>query len=156
VDAQVELERGLITLAPAEVRSDAMDVGVKGWYRMEGPMDFTLDFALRDLKSGEGEFGPMEEDGLGHRFFLAIGGTLENPKFGYDRRAHQEHRREERQGAWDRLRGAITGDSVPPEEEPSGSLDAGTSTIPMVTEGPEPQPDAAKKPPSVLDDDDDW
>ena len=156
VDAQVELERGLITLAPVEVRSDAMDVGVKGWYRMEGPMDFTLDFALRDLKSGEGEFGPMEEDGLGHRFFLAIGGTLENPKFGYDRRAHQEHRREERQGAWDRLRGAITGDSVPPEEEPSGSLDAGTSTIPMVTEGPEPQPDAAKKPPSVLDDDDDW
>ena len=52
VDAQVELERGVITLAPVEVRSDAMDVGVEGWYRMEGPMDFTLDFALRDLKSG--------------------------------------------------------------------------------------------------------
>lgn len=158
VDAQVELERGVITLAPVEVRSDAMDVGVEGWYRMEGPMDFTLDFALRDLKSGEGEFGPMEEDGLGHRFFLAIGGTLEDPEFGYDRRAHQEHRREERQGAWDRLRGAITGDPVPPEENASGSRDAGTSTIPTVTEGserPEPQSDADKKPTSVLDDDDD-
>ena len=158
VDAQVELERGLITLAPVEVRSDAMDVGVEGWYRMEGPMDFTLDFALRDLKSGEGEFGPMEEDGLGHRFFLAIGGTLEDPEFGYDRRAHQEHRREERQGAWDRLRGAITGDPVSSQEESSGPKDAGASTSPTVTEGPErqePQPDAAKKPPSVLDDDDD-
>ena len=159
VDAQVELERGLIMLAPVEVRSDAMDVGVEGWYRMEGPMDFTLDFALRDLKSGEGEFGPMEEDGLGHRFFLAIGGTLEDPEFGYDRRAHQEHRREERQGAWDRLRSAITGDPVPEEEDPSGSKDSGTATGPTVTEGserPQPQADAAKKPPSVLDDDDDW
>ena len=157
VDAQVELERGLITLAPVEVRSDAMDVGVEGWYRMEGPMEFTLDFALRDLKSGEGEFGRMEEDGLGHRFFLAIGGTLEDPEFGYDRRAHQEHRREERQGAWDRLRGAITGDSVPPKEGPSGPLDSGASTGSPVTEGseqPEPQLDAAKKPTSVLDDDD--
>ena len=121
-------------------------------------MDITLDFALRDLKSGEGEFGPMEEDGLGHRFFLAIGGTLEDPEFGYDRRAHQEHRREERQGAWDRLRGAITGDPVSSQEESSGPKDAGASTSPTVTEGPErqePQPDAAKKPPSVLDDDDD-
>ena len=157
VDAQVELERGVITLAPVEIRSDAMDVGVEGWYRMEGPMDFTLDFALRDLKSGEGEFGPMEEDGLGHRFFLAIGGTLENPEFGYDRRAHQEHRREERQGAWDRLRGAITGDPVS-GEAPSGAAGSGAQTSPVVTEGverKEPPSGAIKSPPAVLDDDDD-
>ena len=73
-------------------------------------MDFTLDFALRDLKSGEGEFGTIEEDGLGHRFFLAMRGTLEEPEFGYDRNAHQSHRKEERQGAWDRLRGALQGE----------------------------------------------
>ena len=120
-------------------------------------MDFTLDFALRDLKSGEGEFGPMEEDGLGHRFFLAIGGTLENPEFGYDRRAHQEHRREERQGAWDRLRGAITGDPVS-GEAPSGAAGSGAQTSPVVTEGverKEPPSGAIKSPPAVLDDDDD-
>ena len=121
-------------------------------------MDFTLDFALRDLKSGEGEFGPMEEDGLGHRFFLAIGGTLDDPEFGYDRRAHQDHRREERQGAWDRLRGVITGDPVPPKEDSEGPSGSGASINPFVTEGSEelePQEDAGKKRPSVLDDDDD-
>ena len=110
LDARVQLERGLINLDPVEIGSDALDVGVKGWYRMGGPMDFTLDFALRDLKSGVGEFGTIEEDGLGHRFFLAMRGTLEEPEFGYDRNAHQSHRKEERQGAWDRLRGALQGE----------------------------------------------
>jgi len=111
LDVQVQLDRGMINLDPVEIGSDALDVGVKGWYRMGGPMDFTLDFALRDLKSEGGEFGTIEEDGLGHRFFLAMRGTLENPEFGYDRNAHQSHRKEERQGAWDRLRGALQGAS---------------------------------------------
>ena len=112
MDLRVQLEQGLITVDPVEIVSDAMDVGVEGWHRLGGPMDFTLDFALRDLKSDEGEFGPVAEDGLGHRFFLAMRGTLEEPEFGYDRTAHKEHRRVERQGALDRLRGALRGEGV--------------------------------------------
>ena len=110
LDVRLQLESGMITLDPVEIGSDALDLGVKGWYRMGGPMDFTLDFALRDLKSEGGEFGRMEEDGLGHRFFLAMRGTLENPEFGYDRNAHQSHRKEGRQGAWGRLRDAFQGE----------------------------------------------
>ena len=96
MDLRVQLEQGLITVDPVEIVSDAMAVGVEGWHRLGGPMDFTLDFALRDLKSDEGEFGPVAEDGLGHRFFLAMRGTLEEPEFGYDQRP--KHRRVERQG----------------------------------------------------------
>lgn len=132
ISTHITLNRGLITLAPTEVFSDAMDLGVDGWYRLGGEMDFTLDFALRDLKADEDEWGPMEEDGLGHRFFLAMRGTMEEPVFGYDRAAHQEHRRNQRQSAWSRLKGVLGTEgpvsevtdrpvdrlAVPPQEKP--------------------------------------
>ena len=115
-------------------------------------MDFTLDFALRDLKSDGGEFGTIEEDGLGHRFFLAMRGTLENPEFGYDRNAHQSHRKEERQGAWDRLRGALQGDSSRGRENSteiqaisSDSVEVDSASFPIQTTDI----------PVIVDDDDD-
>ncbi len=128
---EVEFKRDVLTLEPVTVESDAMDVGVEGWYRLGGRMDFTLDFALRDLKSGEGELGTMEEDGLGHRFFLAVGGTLEEPEFGYDRKAHQSHRREQRQGAWSRLKGALQGADAEEEAPPAAPIE-GASAVPVV------------------------
>lgn len=109
VDAHISLDRGLFTLEPTEVVSDAMDVGVGGWQRLSGAMDYTLDFALRDLKSDREEFGLTADDGLGHRFFLAMRGTLDAPEFGYDRLAHKEHRQGERRAALDRLKGLVTG-----------------------------------------------
>lgn len=109
VDTRVVLERGVFTVEPTEVVSDAMDVGISGWQSLSGGMDYTLDFALRDLKSNEDEFGVTEDDGLGHRFFLSIGGTLEAPEFGYDRSAHQDHRREERRNAMERLKNLVRG-----------------------------------------------
>ena len=109
VDAHISLDRGLFTLDPTDVVSDAMDVGVGGWQRLSGAMDYTLDFALRDLKSDREEFGMTADDGLGHRFFLAMRGTLDAPEFGYDRLAHKEHRQEERRAAIDRLKGLVTG-----------------------------------------------
>jgi len=156
VDARVVLERGLITLDPVGIGSDAMDVGVEGWYRMGGPMDFTLDFALRDLKSEDGEFGPVEEDGLGHRFFLAIGGTMEEPEFGYDRNAHQVHRREERKGAWSRLRGAILRQ---PDQEGPGAvrtavIQSDSSVVDSISAPGKSQPSGSR--PVVDDDDDDF
>ncbi|MGB1073461.1 MAG: AsmA family protein [Flavobacteriales bacterium] len=154
MDLRVHLEQGLITVDPVEIVSDAMDVGVEGWHRLGGPMDFTLDFALRDLKSDEGEFGPVAEDGLGHRFFLAMRGTLEAPEFGYDRTAHKEHRRVERQGALDRLRGALRGEGGEELGEDVATVVALTDSIApdssktvMPAKGPES--------PVIVDDDDD-
>ena len=154
MDLRVQLEQGLITVDPVEIVSDAMDVGVEGWHRLGGPMDFTLDFALRDLKSDEGEFGPVAEDGLGHRFFLAMRGTLEEPEFGYDRTAHKEHRRVERQGALDRLRGALRGE---------GGEEGGGDAVTVVALSDSLSPDSsqivvpAERPesPVIVDDDDD-
>ena len=153
----VDFERDVLSLTPVTVASDAMDVGVEGWYRLGGNMDFTLDFALRDLKSAEGELGTVEEDGLGHRFFLAVGGTLEEPEFGYDRGAHQEHRRTQRQGAWNRLKGALQGEEVEGNVPESGP-EFPAQTVEVATEDSSKPSDTKRRPVrvSVLDDEDDF
>ena len=123
-------------------------------------MDFTLDFALRDLKSEEGELGTMEEDGLGHRFFLAVGGTLDAPEFGYDRQAHQSHRREQRQGAWNRLKNVLQGEEgedaagegvreAPTPSQPAVEVNA-IAPADSVRAAPHPEPAP------FVDDDDDF
>ena len=149
LEAQVSLSRGVFSLEPTEVVSDAMNVGIAGWQRLSGGMDYTLDFALRDLKSDQEEFGTTADDGLGHRFFLAIGGTLDAPEFGYDRSAHKSHRQGERRSALGRLRGLILGESDPI------SVDLGPQieTAVQDTVGDEKAPKSP--PPLDLDDDDD-
>jgi hypothetical protein len=116
MNTHVTLDRGLFSLNPTEVVSDAMNVGIEGWQQLSGAVNYTLDFALRDLKSNQSEFGLTADDGLGHRFFLSIGGTLDEPVFGYDRNAHKAHRKEERQEAVGKLRSLIFGNEA--EQEP--------------------------------------
>lgn len=152
IATRVALERGVFTLEETEVMSDAMDIGIAGWQRLDGGMDYTLDFALRDLKSDQEEFGTTADDGLGHRFFLAIGGTLEAPEFGYDRDAHKSHRQTERRGALDRLKGVFgvegeaVSDSIP--KAPQLSLDGDTARVDDA-----PTPKAGR---DFEDDDDDF
>ena len=158
VTGHIELQRGLITLSPMEVFSDAMNVGVEGWYRLGGEMDFTLDFAMRDLKSNDAEWGPVAEDGLGHRFFLAMRGTMDEPSFGYDRMAHQAHRKEQRQGAWGRLKGALgveteSGTSNSSLDTPSEEAPGSEGVAPMPP--PETVPQEAQKTKAIIEDDDD-
>ena len=150
VVARVALERGVFTLEETDVMSDAMDIGIGGWQRLDGGMDYTLDFALRDLKSDQEEFGTTADDGLGHRFFLAIGGTLEAPEFGYDRDAHKAHRQTERRGALDRLKGVFGAN-----EEGAAPVDS-VRGAPELVVGMDTVRDAdSPKPKAALDFDDD-
>ena len=117
-------------------------------------MDYTLDFALRDLKSDRDEFGTTEDDGLGHRFFLSIGGTFDEPEFGYDRDAHKTHRRTERRDALGRLRDIISGG----EDAAAPGLSGPDSSAAVVTAGVKEvgrTEAAGVRKPVVPDDDDD-
>ena len=85
-----------------------MDVSVEGSQTFAGDIDYTLGFALRDLRDNrQGEFGNIEDDGLGNMFFLGMGGTLDEPFYYYDRQAHRAHRRKEMSQEAQRLREAI-------------------------------------------------
>lgn len=158
VSASVRLENNVLSLSPTEVRTDAMDVGVEGTHVLGGTMDYTLDFALRDLKSNQAELGTLEEDGLGHRFFLAVKGTLEDPKFGYDREAHQQHRKGERRLALDQLRGALGLGEQPQTDEQEnlneGEMESKNATMQQESAGSvAPSPNMGK---ALEDDEDDF
>ena len=48
-----------------------MNVSLEESQTFEGGIDYTLGFALRDLRDNkQGEFGDIEDDGLGNMFFL--------------------------------------------------------------------------------------
>lgn len=89
---------GGISFPPVHIISDALDIGIGGRYDLDGGLAYTVDFALRDLRDQRSEFGEIEDDGLGHRFFLGIGGTVEEPEFWYDRSAHNAFRKARRRG----------------------------------------------------------
>jgi hypothetical protein len=94
-----EVADGAISFPPAHILSDALDIGISGSYGFDGSLAYTVDFALRDLRDQRSEFGEIEDDGLGHRFFLGIGGTVDKPEFWYDRSAHNAFRKARRHRA---------------------------------------------------------
>lgn len=156
LSTHVSLKRGVFNLDETFVRSDAMDVGVVGWQRLSGGMDYTLDFALRDLKSDRDEFGTTEDDGLGHRFFLSIGGTFDEPEFGYDRDAHKTHRRTERRDALGRLRDIISGGEDAAAPGLSGPDSSASGVTAGVKEVGSTEVAGVRKPVVPDDDDDDY
>jgi hypothetical protein len=91
----MSLVAGDLQIPPLMVESSAMDIDISGGQTWAGSLDYTLGFALRDLRnSREDAFGSIEDDGLGHRFFLTITGPYENPTYSWDREAGKNARRE--------------------------------------------------------------
>ena len=109
------------------IHSSAMGVSVEGVHSFTGEIDYTLGFALRDLrKSREVEFGSIEDDGLGTMFFLAMDGTLENPVYSYDRTAHKSHRRQALKDEAKRIKDAIQNHEEKTEEKAEGKFEEKT------------------------------
>ena len=64
-----------------------MNINLEGSYAFDGDMDYTLGFAMRDLRSTEeGQFGPIEDDGLGQQFFIQMHGNVASPDYRWDPR----------------------------------------------------------------------
>ncbi|MAI22836.1 MAG: hypothetical protein CL828_02165 [Crocinitomicaceae bacterium] len=94
VESPVYISNGTVQLPHTEIRSSAMDITLEGQYRFDASIDYTLGFAMRDLRAtSENEFGTITDDGLGHQFFVSMKGTLEDPEYGWDRDAQKNHRK---------------------------------------------------------------
>jgi hypothetical protein len=116
LDSPITIATSTVSVPFLKIQSSAMDVSIEGVQSFEGDIDYTLGFALRDLKNdNQGEFGNILDDGLGTMFFLGMGGTLYEPEYSYDRAAHRAHRRRALSEEADRIRNAIKG--VDKEEE---------------------------------------
>lgn len=127
VSQLVEVRQKQVLLPMTVIESSAMNVAIEGVYGFDDIIDYTLGFALRDLRATASDaFGEMEDDGLGNQFFLKMEGPVSNPSYRYDRDAAKKHRKEAIQAEKDRLKqawqerrgGETTDPEAPREQEP--------------------------------------
>ena len=135
VSQRIDVRGKEVWLPMTVIESSAMNVAIEGTYDFDSNIDYTLGFALRDLRSGASDaFGEMEDDGLGNQFFLRMFGLVEAPEYEYDREAARNHRRQAIQAEKARLKEALRTRNVPQVDD---------TTPPSQTETPSPaRPDA--------------
>ena len=115
-----------------------MNVAIEGSYDFDSNIDYTLGFALRDLRAGASDaFGKMEDDGLGNQFFLRMFGEVEAPEYEYDRDAAKAHRRAAIEAEKTRLRDALRQLREPESTAPESTR---TVTTPSSSSQPTPTP----------------
>lgn len=95
LESAVYISNESVQLPQVDIRSSAMNISLEGSYGFNESLDYTLGFAMRDLRNSRNdEFGLIEDDGLGQQFFIAMNGTVNEPSYRWDRDAQKNHRRE--------------------------------------------------------------
>jgi hypothetical protein len=108
VSQRIDVRGEEVWLPMTVIESSAMNVAIEGAYDFDSNIDYTLGFALRDLRAGASDaFGEMEDDGLGNQFFLRMFGQVEAPEYEYDRDAAKARRRQAIQAEKARLKEAL-------------------------------------------------
>jgi hypothetical protein len=116
VETPVSVTLSTVSIPFTNIQSSAMNVSLEGSQTFRGGIDYTLGFALRDLKDNkQGAFGDIQDDGLGNMFFLGMDGTLEEPIYSYDRKAHKAHRKRLIGNEAQRIKDALFKNENPPE-----------------------------------------
>jgi hypothetical protein len=125
VETPVSVSMSSVSLPFTNILSSAMNVSLEGDQTFNGSINYSLGFALRDLRDNkQGEFGNIQDDGLGNMFFLGMDGTLDEPIYSYDRKAHKAHRRRAISSEAQRIKDALTRDDQdeePPQEKKQDS-----------------------------------
>ncbi|MBM56321.1 MAG: hypothetical protein CMB32_07170 [Euryarchaeota archaeon] len=117
VETPVTVKLSTASIPFTSIQSSAMNVSLEGSQTFEGGIDYTLGFALRDLRDNkQGEFGDIQDDGLGNMFFLGMDGTLDEPVYSYDRQAAKANRRRAISNEAQRIKDAFSKDPDSSEE----------------------------------------
>ncbi len=115
LDNRIEIKNERIYFPMMDIRSSAMDIKASGSHWFDNRIDYSVGLYLRDIlmRNDRADFGEVEDDGLGHRFFLSMTGSTDSPAFGYDRLARKEVRKQERAEERETLRRIIKEDLNP-------------------------------------------
>ena len=93
---QIEIKNQKIFIPLMEIKSSALNLSGSGVHSFNNELDYKIKILLSDLiakkarkeKKENGEFGVIEDDGLGKTsLFLSMTGTLDNPIIKYDRKS---------------------------------------------------------------------
>lgn len=98
----ISIKNQTIHIPEMVIKSNIMDLHVKGRHRFTDSIDYALNFRLREVlvnkrDAREAAFGPIKDDGLGYRVFVRIAGTVDNPLITLDKEERQEKLREDLQ-----------------------------------------------------------
>ena len=131
VAQRIDVRAEEVWLPMTVIESSAMNVAIEGAYDFDSNIDYTLGFALRDLRAGASDaFGEMEDDGLGNQFFLRMFGEVEAPEYAYDREAARNHRRQAIQAERARLKEALRNRNAVQDEHAGADQQVGAPTPP--------------------------
>ena len=135
VETPVVVNMSTASIPYTSILSSAMNVSLEGGQTFNGDIDYTLGFALRDLRDNkQGEFGDIQDDGLGNMFFLGMDGTLEEPTYRYDRQAAKANRRRSIGKEAQRIKDAFSKDedkpkTPKPQNSPNNSWQENTDSL---------------------------
>lgn len=98
---QILIQNQKIVFPKMEIKSNLLDIYVRGTQNFDSYMDYHFDFKLRDLKTNtkDSQFGEVVDDGTGIRLFLHLFGTSEKLNFKWDKEANKEQTKENIQKA---------------------------------------------------------
>jgi hypothetical protein len=94
-----EIKNQMIKFPMMEIRSTALNLNASGQHSFSNEIDYRLTLMLSELlarkakasKPENEDFGVVEDDGLGKMtLFIKVTGTVDNPKFTYDRKGLKE------------------------------------------------------------------
>ncbi|WP_107039035.1 AsmA-like C-terminal region-containing protein [Brumimicrobium mesophilum] len=102
------VKNGVITIPKMSINSNALDVNLSGTHSFENDIDYSLDFRFREIKGTKSsEFGDIVDDGTGLRVFLRMFGTIDYPKFAWDKEAKKAVTEQNVDQAKDDLKSAL-------------------------------------------------
>jgi len=102
------VKNGIITIPKMTIISNALDVNLSGTHSFNNDIDYSFDFRFREIKGSQSsEFGDLVDDGTGFRIFLRMFGTIDNPKFSWDKEAKKALKEEQREQAKEDLRSVL-------------------------------------------------
>lgn len=105
LESPIYVSKSQVQLPHINIESSAMNITLQGRYGFDSSIDYSMGFAMRDLRNTRSdEFGPIEDDGLGQQFFIAMEGTVDEPTYRWDREAQKDHRKENFQREKDLLK----------------------------------------------------
>lgn len=105
---ELTIKNGMLRIPQMTIRSNAMDVTLKGTHSFDNAVDYSFSFRFREIKQqGSSEFGEIIDDGTGVKIFLRMTGTIDNPVFVWDKEAFKQERKEQREEAKDDFKSAL-------------------------------------------------
>lgn len=108
MENEFTIQNGVITIPKMQIRSNALNVNVMGAHTFTNKIDYHFDFRFNDLKENKtSSYGDIVDDKSGFRVFLHLFGTVEKPKFSWDKAASEVAAQQKRKDAKNDFKSAL-------------------------------------------------